>query len=173
MMGWMTPESASAPKIDVALGYQAGRLHIKLTDYSGDTAPAGRVVNALVTRPDGTRTETVLTEDVPGELSGAISARDAGTYNVEIRAPLAAGEKFPPLAYTLSPSVNAELPRPEPNFALLEKIASASGGRLNPSVGEIASARPIVERRESLNPLIIALAMIVLVGEALVRRLTA
>jgi uncharacterized membrane protein len=173
LIGWMTPESASAPKIDVALGYQSGRLRIKLTDYAGDTAPAGRVINAVVTRPDTVRTETVLTEDVPGELSGSIQAHEPGTYKVEIRTPLAKGEKFPPLAYTLNTSVNAELPRPEPNFALLEKIASATGGRLNPNVSEVASARPVIERRESLNPFFIAAAMVLLILEALVRRLNA
>ncbi len=86
------------------------------------------------------------------------------------------GEKaatFPPLAYTVSPAVTAELPRPEPNYALLETLASATGGRLNPSAAEVALARPTLERRESLNPYLIVTAMIILIAEALVRRLTA
>ena len=52
----------------------------------------------------------------------------------------------------MSPAVNAELPRTEPNYGLLEHLASATGGRLNPSPEEVALVRPTLERRESLNP---------------------
>jgi Ca-activated chloride channel homolog len=173
LLGWMTPEAPSEPKIDVALGYNNGRINIKLTDYGTESTGIAHVVNALVTRPDGSKIETTLSEDVPGELSGSIEAAEPGNYYFEVRAPFGKDQKFPPLAYTVSPAVNAEVPRPEPNFGLLERLASATGGRLNPAVSEIASARPVIERRESLNPFLIVAAMLLLIGEALVRRLTA
>ena len=80
---------------------------------------------------------------------------------------------LPPLAYTVSPAVLAELPRPEANYGLLERLASATGGRLNPTATETGLSRPTLERRESLSSFLIIAAMIVLIGEALVRRLTA
>src|SRR5712692_3387377 len=80
---------------------------------------------------------------------------------------------FPPLAYTVCPAAFAELPRPEPNYSLLERLASATGGRLNPAPGEISIARPALERRESLSSWFLLAAMLLLIGEALVRRLTA
>ncbi len=173
LLAWMTPEIPTEPKIDVALGYNAGRINIKLTDYSAEPGAAARLVTVLVTRPDGTRTETALTEEVVGELSGSIDAPAPGNYYFEVRSPAGKDKKFPPLAFTVSPSVNAELPRPEPNYGLLEQLASATGGRLNPSPAEVSTERATLERRVSMNPYLLVAAMILLIGEALVRRLTA
>jgi hypothetical protein len=173
LLAWMTPETAAEPKIDVALGYQAGRINIKLTDYGAETANATHLVTVLVTRPDGSKAESALTEEVPGEFAGSIDAAASGNYYFEVRSPLGKDKKFPPLGYTVSPAVNAELPRPEPNYGLLEHLASATGGRLNPTIAEVATARPTIERRESVNQFLIVAAMILLIGEALVRRLTA
>ena len=173
MLAWMTPETAAEPKIDAALGYNAGRINIKLTDYSAQASNVARLATVLVTRPDGSRTETALSEDVAGELSGSIDAPAPGNYYLEVRSQSGKDKKFPPLAFTVSPSVNAETPRPEPNYGLLEQLASATGGRLNPSPAEISTERATLERRVSIDPYILVAAMIMLIGEALVRRLTA
>jgi hypothetical protein len=173
LLTWMTPEAPAEPKIDVALGYAAGRINIKLTDYSVEAANTTHLVTVLVTRPDGSRAETALTEEVAGELAGSIEAPAPGNYYFEVRSPAGKDKKFPPLAYTVSPSVSAELPRPEPNYGLLEHLASATGGRLNPTPKEVASGRPMLERRVSMNSYLLIAAMIILIGEALVRRLTA
>ncbi len=173
LLNWMTPEMPAEPKIDVALGYNAGRITMKLTDYSAEPGNAARLVTVLVTRPDGSRTETALTEEVVGELAGSIDAPVPGNYYFEVRSPAGKDKKFPPLAFTVSPSVNAELPRPEPNFGLLEHLASATGGRLNPSPAEVSTERATLEHRVSMNPFLLVAAMIMLIAEALVRRLTA
>lgn len=173
LLGWMTPESPAEPKIDVALGYNAGRINIKLTDYSAEAANTTHLVTALVTRPDGSKAETALTEEVAGELAGSIEAPAPGNYYFEVRSPAGKDKKFPPLAYTVSPSVSAELPRPEPNYGLLEHLASATGGRLNPTPAEVATGRAMLERRVSMDSYLLVAAMIILIGEALVRRLTA
>lgn len=172
LLAWMTPEIAAEPKIDVALGYNAGRINIKLTDYAAQPATAAHLVTVMVTRPDGSKVETALTELVAGELSGSIDAPAPGNYYFEVRSPAGKDKKFPPLGYTVSPSVNAELPRPEPNYGLLEHLASATAGRLNPSPEEVATGRATLERRVSMNPDLIVAAMILLIFEALVRRLT-
>ena len=130
-------------------------------------------MTVMVTRPDGSQAETALTEEVAGELSGSIEAASPGNYYFEVRSAAGKDKKFPPLAFTVSPAVNAELPRPEPNYGLLEHLASASGGRLNPSPAEVATGRATLERRVSVDPYLIVAAMILLIGEALVRRITA
>src|SRR5207245_11155112 len=117
--------------------------------------------------------EALLSQEAPGELAGSIEAPKPGTYNIELRTPRGSGApSFPPLAYTVSPAVNAELPRPAPNYGLLEHLASATGGRRNPAPGELAISRPTFEQRASLNPWLIVAAMILLIAEASVRRLT-
>jgi Ca-activated chloride channel family protein len=173
LLAWMTPESPAEPKIDVALGYNAGRINIKLTDYSAEPGSTTHLVTVLVTRPDGSKLETALIEEVAGELAGSIDAPVAGNYYFEVRSPAGKDKKFPPLAYTVSPSVSAELPRPEPNYGLLEHLASATGGRLNLTPAEVVTGRAMIERRVSMDRYLLVAAMIILIGEALVRRLTA
>ena len=115
---------------------------------------------------------TALIEEVPGEFSSSIDAPKPGTYYIEIKPADAKQSPFPPLAYTVSPAVNAELPRPQPNYGLLEHLASATGGRLNPSTEDVELTRPTLERREALDPYLVVAAMLLLIAEALVRRLT-
>ncbi len=173
ILTWMTPETAAEQKLDVALGYHAGKIRVKLTDYSEQPGLGSHLVTALVTRPDGSKTETALGQEAPGELSGAIDAPAPGTYYIEVKSADLSNTALPPLAYTVSPAVNAELPRPAPNYGLLEQLASATGGRLNPSPSDVELTRPTTERRESLDPILVVTAMILLIGEAIARRLWA
>lgn len=172
ILAWMTPETAAEQKTDVALGYQAGRIHVKLTDYSDQPGFGSHLVTATVTHPDGSRTLTTLGEEAPGELAGAIDAAEPGTYYIEVKSSDAKATALPPLAFTVSPSVTAEVPRPEPNYGLLEQLASATGGRLNPSTSDLEITRPTIEKRAALDAYLIVAAMILLIAEALVRRLT-
>ena len=145
---------------------------MKLTDYSDHPGFGSHLVTAMVTRPDGSRSQTALGEEAPGELAGAIDAPEPGTYYIEVKSSDSKATPLPPLAYTVSSAVIAELPRPEPNYALLEQLASATGGRLNPSTIDVDITRPTLERRKSLDAYLVVTAMILLIGEALVRRLT-
>jgi Ca-activated chloride channel homolog len=172
LFGWMTPKIATGQKFDVALGYHAGRINMKLTDYSEQNAKAADIVNVIVTAPGGGKSQLVLSQEVPGELSGSIDAPSPGTYYIELKSPHADKRTFPPLAYTVSPAVNAEVPRPAPNYGLLEHLASATGGRLNSSPRDVELTRPTIEQRQSYGFYPLLAAMILLIGEALVRRLT-
>ena len=173
VIAWMTPQTAAVQKFDIALGYRGGRVIVNLTDYSDNASAANRPVDAVVTAPDGTRFATILAQQAPGELSGSFDAPKPGAYNIELKPPRGTvGYAFPPLAYTVTPAAYAEVPRPAPNYGLLEHLASATGGRLNPAPDELAISRPTFEQRASLNPWVIVAAMLLLIGEALVRRLT-
>jgi Ca-activated chloride channel homolog len=176
IMSWMTPpteQATAAAKFVVALGYRAGRITISLTDYSENSSGSDRPLDALVTAPDGARFETLLTPEAAGELTGSFEAPKPGTYNIVLKAPPGGtGHVFPPLAYNVTPAVSAELPQPAPNYGLLEHLASATGGRLNPSPNELAMSRPLFAQTVSLNPWLIVSAMVFLIGEALIRRLT-
>jgi hypothetical protein len=168
----MTPQTATAQKFDVALGYRAGRIEIRLTDYSDNLRASGRPLGAVVRMPDGSRSDAILAEGAPGELSGSLEAAKPGTYYIQIKPPSGSDESFPPLAYTVSPTIDAEAPRPAPNYGLLERLASATGGRLNPAPDELATSRPHFEQTASFSPWLIVTAMILLIVEALIRRLT-
>ena len=172
LLGWLAPHNAVQQNFGMALGYRSGRIQVNLTDYSPDSAISNRPVNAMVTAPDGAKYSIALSREAPGELSGSIEAPRAGTYNIELTSPHAADHNFPPLAYTVSPAVYAEVPRPAPNYALLEYLAAATDGKLNPTIGQLALSRPRFEQTTSLSPWLILCGMILVIAEALVRRLT-
>ncbi|HZO81803.1 MAG TPA: VWA domain-containing protein [Candidatus Binataceae bacterium] len=173
LLSWMTPETANTEqKFDIALGYRDGRIRLRLTNYSERPAPSAGLVKVTVTRPDGSRVQSALSEEVPGELYGSFDAPRPGTYNIALKAATADALPFPPLAYTVSPAVNAELPRPQPNYTLLERLASATGGRLNPSPADVGLTRPEHEITQSMAAYPLFFAMVLVIGEALVRRLT-
>jgi Ca-activated chloride channel homolog len=173
LVAWMTPQTGTAAqKFDVALGYRAGRIEIKLTDYSDDSRTSGRPIDAVVRMPDGSKADAILSPDAPGELSGSLEAAKPGNYYIELKPPPGSDQTFPPLAYTVSAAIDAESPRPAPNYGLLEHLASATGGRLNPSPDELAMSRPQFEHTASFTPWLVVTAMILLIIEALIRRLT-
>jgi Ca-activated chloride channel family protein len=173
LLAWMAPPvKTTQEQFAAEFGYDNGYIIVRLIDYS--EAPGHRtpeMLTALVTRPDGTRAETMLTENAPGELSGRINAPQPGTYGITLRA-LGAHQSLAPLAYTVSAAVLAELPRPTPNYALLESLSAATGGHLNPPIADIAMTRPTYEHRVSLGGYFVVAAMIVLIMEAFIRRLT-
>jgi Ca-activated chloride channel family protein len=173
ILEWMTPPAQNVPKFDVSMGYREGRVEFKLTDYDADARQALALVGARVLRPDGAREDLVLSQSAVGELSGSFAAPAAGTYYIELRSGQNGKERpFPPLAYTVSPAAFAELPRRRPNYDLLERLAAATGGRLNPPVAEALTARPEFKHMQSLAQPLLAAAMLLLIAEALVRRLT-
>ncbi|HTT77349.1 MAG TPA: VWA domain-containing protein, partial [Candidatus Binataceae bacterium] len=172
LVAWMTPETPSEEKYAIAMGYRTGRISLDLTDYSDDPRTAGRPVNAAITAPNGARFDTMLAQQAPGEVAGSFEASKPGTYYITLKSTGGNGQTFPPLAYTVTPALDKEMPEPTPNYALLEHLASATGGRLNPSLGEGGAGRPEAERITSLSAYCIVAAMILLIAEALIRRLT-
>jgi Ca-activated chloride channel family protein len=174
VIAWMTPPALALPKYDVAMGFRDGRISLHVTNYSYNPQHALAVVSARVTGPDNTREDIELSQTAVGEQAGSFAAPRPGTYYITLRSGLGGKEQpFPPLAYTVSTTHFVEAPRPDPNYGLLESLASATGGRLNPSAAEITMTRPLFQSTTGFaRPLLLA-AMIILMLEALVRRLTA
>jgi hypothetical protein len=75
----------------------------------------------------------------------------------------------PPLGFTIPPSVSGERPRRDPNWALLETLASRTGGRSNPERAEVPAA-PAPTRTEPLAPLLLGAATAVFLAELIARR---
>jgi len=174
MLEWMTPPAApNVPKFDVAMGFREGRVQLKLTDYDADAQQTLALVSARVGRPDGAREDLILSQSAPGEVTGNFAAPLAGTYYIELKSGQSGKERiFPPLAYTVSSAAFAELPRQRPNYGLLEHLAAATGGRLNPPPGELVMARPHFKHTVSFAPQLLLAAMLLFIAEAIVRRIT-
>jgi Ca-activated chloride channel homolog len=105
LLTWLAPQNTTTQNFGVALGYRSGWILLNITDYSSNSALSSAPMNAIVTAPDGTKYAVTMSREAPGELSGNIEAPRAGTYNIELMAAHAAQQKFPPLAYSVSPAV--------------------------------------------------------------------
>jgi hypothetical protein len=175
ILGWMTKGvEAVASNYAVELGYDNGKLKFKLIGYGSEIERLLPALSASVQRPDGSSAQMTLSKDAPGELSASFDAPQPGVYQIALKSSDKDKQMaFPPMAYTVSPAALAELPRPYPNYALLEQLAAATGGRLNPAVNEVSLSRPTLERRVSGQRPLLMLAMLFLVAEAFTRRLTA
>jgi Ca-activated chloride channel family protein len=172
LLGWLAPHNAEAKNFSVALGYSTGRIKINLTDYTPNYAISNSPMVAIVTAPDGAKSSITMSREAPGELSGSIDAPRPGTYNIEFTTRRGDSPRFPPLAFSVSPAVYAEVPRPSPNYTLLEYLASATGGRLNPNLDSARIRRETLVRATPLSSWLVVSAMFLVILEALIRRLT-
>jgi hypothetical protein len=105
----------------------------------------------------------------PGHYQGLYATTVPGDYRVEVTLPT--DEKLGPLGYTLPPRNSTEIPQSQPNLPLLEILARATGGRVNPDVASIAQPLGPPEQRPLL-PYFIPLAMALYFVELLVRRMS-
>ncbi len=172
LLAWLAPHNTAVHDFSVALGYRAGRIKINLTDYSPNSAIANSPMTASVTAPDGAKFSVAMSREAPGELSGSVDAPRPGTYNIELTSRRGDAHSFPPLAFSVSPAVYAEVPRPSPNYALLDHLASATAGRLNPAPDSAGIKRQIAVRTTPLSSWLVVSAMCLMIVEALIRRLT-
>ena len=109
LIAWMTPETGNAAqKFDVALGYRAGRIEIKLTDYGDDsvaTLGGGRSTRWFGCRTDrGRRPSFRRTPPVRCRAAWRPPRPATITSSSSGHRPAAATRPFPPLAYTVSPA---------------------------------------------------------------------
>ena len=150
----------------VELGHTDEGLVIDL--FSHGTQEKGRTAFAEIRQPSDTTSSLPLERLAPGHYQGVSTSSQPGDYRVELTLP--SGETLGPLGYTLPELRHVdEAPQPQPNLALLETLARATGGSVNPDVS--ALTQPVSEpAQQPLLPYLIPLAMGLYLFELLVRR---
>ena len=158
----------AAKKTDftVELGHTDQGLVIELFSHAGQER--GRAAFAELRLPGDTTRELSLERLAPGHYQGVYPDPQPGDYRVELRLP--SGQTLGPLGYTVPARDRREVPRPQPNLVLLETLAQATGGSLNPDrsglVHPVGPPRP-----QPLLPYLIPLAVGLYVLELLARRM--
>jgi len=163
---WSLPEvKHTETHFSVELGHTEDGLVIDLFSYG--TTEEGRSALARVSSPGGGNASLPLQRLAPGHYQGIYQTGKADDYRVEITLP--SGETLGPLGYTLPPRRAAEVPQPQPNLPLLESLAHATGGSLNPDTASLSQPVAPPEQRPLL-PYLIPLAMALYFLELLTRR---
>ncbi len=165
ILGWLLP-GRDEPNASFAVGVREGSLVI---DYERFHDDPGDVLSASITGPNGIGGEFEMMRLAPGHYQGSFPTRTPGDYRIEIRGPRGAITQSP-LGYSLSPALNAERPRSELNWPLLEELAHATGGRMNPAPGEIIPA-PAPSKPVPLALDLLPMAILLFIADLVVRRL--
>ena len=135
--------------------------------YHGEDAPPAGAPTATVRGPDGHAGNVVLEPLAPGHYRGVHTPAAPGDYTLSVALPT--GERRGPLGYTIPARQRSEIPRPQTNLALLDALATGTGGRLNP---DPATLRPVAGplRRTPLLPALLGVALVVYVLEIFLRQ---
>ena len=165
---WCLPKVARKEiHFSVELGHNEDGLVVDVFSYG--PSEEGKTASAKISGP-GTSNKTLLLERLaPGHYQGMMPNPKSGDYRVEVTLP--SKEQLGPLGYTVPPRRIGETPQPQPNFPLLESLATATGGSVNPEVATLLQPTSPPEP-QSLLPYLIPLAMALYFVELLVRKLT-
>jgi Ca-activated chloride channel family protein len=171
VFGWLHPsdERDSIPVHEAEVGLSANRPMLDLFVYE-DTGVDSHFLFAV--NGKGAKVEGVLQKLAPGHYQVALPLSASGDYRIELTEERRGRRiAYPPIGYTLPYELNTELPRPDFNLPLLNTLAQASGGEINPRFIE-SSKKPEVTNtyRPLRQPLIISAALLFLF-EIVVRKL--
>lgn len=91
-------------------------------------------VTATIKSPDGQDSELQFKKITEGRYKGIIQEGQGGKYQVTVKA---GGKKLPPVGFYISPSQFDEKSKAGINYPLLQRIASRTGGMVNPSASDL------------------------------------
>jgi Ca-activated chloride channel homolog len=164
---WVLPEvKRKETPFSVALGHDDNGLLVDL--FSHGSREQGHAAFARVRGPDKRDGSFPLERLAPGHYQAVYQTSAPGDYRIDVTLP--DGAMLGPLGYTLPPLRPREAPQPQSNLPLLETLARATGGSINPDVSTIV--QPIgPPAQQPLLPYLIPLAMALYFVELLVRRM--
>jgi len=123
-------------------------------------------ISAEVTEPGGEQQQLVFQATKKGRFEARIENGRPGDYKLQI----AYGKlKFPPLAPVLGGELFGENPGQGVNVSLLEGIAYASGGRINPRPEDVRGIPRVTAERQHLFVPLALLGFLLLLIEAFTR----
>lgn len=156
-------EKPSSTQFDLRTWVEGGDVVIDLSLF--DESQGGAVVGSLTTPSGETRTVSFAPKQ-RGHYQARLPGATAGTY----RAVISLGDqKLPEVAWTLSGELFGEKQHRAPNVSLLERIASATGGKLNPSAEELKPLMTEVLDKRDLTHYFLIAALALLFLEVLAR----
>lgn len=165
---WCFPENKEEKEshFAVELGHNDAGLVIDV--FSFGTSEEGRNASAKINGPGSHDSTLPLERLAPGHYQGTLPSPQVGDYRINVTVP--SGEKIGPLGYTVPPRHTGETPQPQPNLPLLEALASATGGSINPDLTTLVQPTS-PPQQQPLFPYLLPLAMALYFLELIIRRL--
>jgi Ca-activated chloride channel homolog len=171
VLGWLHPgdERDSIPIHEARVGLSANRPFLDLFVYE-ETAPDSQfrfAVNGKEAAVEG-----LLQKLAAGHYQVALPLTTPGDYRIELTEERRGRRvAYPPIGYSLPYDLDKEIPRPDFNLPLLNRLAQASGGEVNPKLTESSIKHEIANAYRPLRqPLMVWVAALFLL-EIVVRKL--
>jgi hypothetical protein len=116
--------------------------------------------------------EGVLQKLAAGHYQVALPLATPGDYRIELTEERRGRRvAYPPIGYSLPYDLDKEIPRADFNLPLLNKLAQASGGEVNPKLTESSIKQEITNSYRPLRQLLMIWAAVFFLLEIVTRKL--
>lgn len=132
ILGWLRPndEKDAIPSHEATVGLSANRPFLDLFVYD-DIGADGQFRFSV--NGKGSKAEGVLQKLAAGHYQVALPLTAPGDYRIELTEERRGRRiPYPSIGYSLPYDLNSEIPRADLNLPLLNALAQASGGEINP-----------------------------------------
>ena len=171
LLGWLRPsdERDTIPVHEARVGLSANKPFLDLFLYE-DTGADGQFRFSV--NGKGSKAEGVLQKLAPGHYQAALPLAAPGDYRVELTEERRGRRiAYPPIGYSFPYELNSELPRPDFNLPLLNTLAQASGGEINPKSIESSEKQDFTNTYRPLRQALIICAAALFLFEIVARKL--
>jgi Ca-activated chloride channel family protein len=167
VFNWLKPAKEALPPHEVRINVTEDAPILDLYLYGEDNGKGFHYSYS----GNGRRGDGALKRLAPGHYQATLPFTAPGDYRIDL-VQERNGERrgYPTIGYTLAFDPKAEIPRRQVNLKLLEELARATGGEINPKAIAIASAETRARTATSLRPPLIALIALLFLLEIYVRR---
>ena len=166
IIGWLRPQVESIPLHEARVSLVNMRPLLDL--YLYEEASADSQFSFSIAGKNG---KGMLKKLAPGHFQTDLPIDRPGDYKIELTE-LRRERRIalPTLGYSLPYDINAELPRPGFNTALLTELAQVSGGEVNPRLRDFGQEPSVTSRFEPKRAPLIALAFLLFLLEVAFRK---
>jgi uncharacterized membrane protein len=167
---WLKPPREALPPHEARVNRSGAEIVLDFYLYAAEFD--GDPFRYVYTGPNGAKGEDALKRVAPGHYRAALPLAGAGDYRIDVKEERGGRTvAYPPVGYTQSADLRDEVPGREFNAALLERIARATGGAINPADEPQAAAEDAPLAAKPLHAYLIFAAAVVFLGEIFARRL--
>jgi Ca-activated chloride channel homolog len=171
VLGWLHPsdDRDSIPVHEARVGLSANRPFLDLFVYE-DTGPESQFRFAV--NGKGGKVEGGLQKLAVGHYQIALPLATPGDYRIELTEERRGRRvAYPPIGYSLPYDLDKEIPRANFNLPLLNRLAQASGGEVNPKLTESSIKQEITNTYRPLRQLLMIWAAALFLLEIVARKL--
>jgi hypothetical protein len=175
VLGWLRPadERDPIPIHEARVGLSANKPFLDLFIYEDTGGVDGQFrFSVFPVNEKGSKTEGTLQKLAPGHYQVPLPLTAPGDYRVELTEERRGRRvTYPPIGYSLPYDLNSELPRPDFNLSLLNALAQASGGEINPKSLGALEKQDFTNISRPLRQVLIICAAVLFLFEIVARKL--